>query len=280
MLRAVGRHHQHSPPPLSPRDEEIQSKCGIDATTYLSFQRHLLVLLMLVCVLSVAVILPVNFSGDLLGRCTPVLGWLRSVAQGQGAEGPSISCGAEEKAASLLGSWEVGGEERRGATGTVCPASTEMRCALASRNLLHVLFPCRTQPHALRPDNHRQHPDTVCGSRVREHRPVMGNGLCEQQGMPGRPCVCVHCPQPGCAAWCPALAAGSGRPGWVAGVATGEVLSTRLVPVLQRELISASPPPGTVSCGCTASLPSSISSSPSSAWLTTPSTWNTERTRR
>uniref|UniRef100_A0A8C5TJM5 Transmembrane protein 63C n=1 Tax=Malurus cyaneus samueli TaxID=2593467 RepID=A0A8C5TJM5_9PASS len=53
------------------RDEEIQSKCGIDATTYLSFQRHLLVLLMLVCVLSVAVILPVNFSGDLLGRCFP-----------------------------------------------------------------------------------------------------------------------------------------------------------------------------------------------------------------
>lgn len=58
----------HLPPS---RDEEIQSKCGIDATTYLSFQRHLLVLLMLVCVLSVAVILPVNFSGDLLGRCFP-----------------------------------------------------------------------------------------------------------------------------------------------------------------------------------------------------------------
>ncbi|NWR71275.1 CSC1 protein, partial [Centropus unirufus] len=50
------------------KDEEIQSKCGIDATTYLSFQRHLLVLLTLVCVLSVAVILPVNFSGDLLGH--------------------------------------------------------------------------------------------------------------------------------------------------------------------------------------------------------------------
>ncbi|KAL2303826.1 hypothetical protein Nmel_009105 [Mimus melanotis] len=50
------------------KDEEIQSKCGIDATTYLSFQRHLLVLLILVCVLSVAVILPVNFSGDLLGH--------------------------------------------------------------------------------------------------------------------------------------------------------------------------------------------------------------------
>ncbi|KAL8169127.1 UNVERIFIED_CONTAM: hypothetical protein K2H54_038268 [Gekko kuhli] len=50
------------------KDEEIQSKCGIDATTYLSFQRHILVLLMIICVLSVAVILPVNFSGDLLGK--------------------------------------------------------------------------------------------------------------------------------------------------------------------------------------------------------------------
>ncbi|XP_039207568.1 calcium permeable stress-gated cation channel 1 isoform X1 [Crotalus tigris] len=50
------------------KDEEIQSKCGVDATTYLSFQRHLLVLLLIACVLSVAVILPVNFSGDLLGK--------------------------------------------------------------------------------------------------------------------------------------------------------------------------------------------------------------------
>lgn len=112
VLRAVGRHHQHSPPPLSPRDEEIQSKCGIDATTYLSFQRHLLVLLMLVCVLSVAVILPVNFSGDLLGRCTRVLGWLRSVAQGQGAEGPLHQLWSRGEGSKLAG---VLGGGRRGA---------------------------------------------------------------------------------------------------------------------------------------------------------------------
>ncbi|PIO15377.1 hypothetical protein AB205_0015480, partial [Aquarana catesbeiana] len=49
------------------KDEEIQSKCGIDAITYLSYQRHLLVLTLLICVFSVAIILPVNFSGDLLG---------------------------------------------------------------------------------------------------------------------------------------------------------------------------------------------------------------------
>ncbi|KAG2457520.1 CSC1 protein, partial [Polypterus senegalus] len=49
------------------RDEEIQSKCGIDAIIYLSFQRHILVLMVIVCVLSIAIVLPVNFSGNLLG---------------------------------------------------------------------------------------------------------------------------------------------------------------------------------------------------------------------
>uniref|UniRef100_A0A3Q3VRQ2 Uncharacterized protein n=1 Tax=Mola mola TaxID=94237 RepID=A0A3Q3VRQ2_MOLML len=49
------------------RDEEIRSKCGIDAITYLSFQRHIILLMMVVCLLSLAVILPVNLSGNLLG---------------------------------------------------------------------------------------------------------------------------------------------------------------------------------------------------------------------
>uniref|UniRef100_A0A7N6FKX7 Transmembrane protein 63C n=1 Tax=Anabas testudineus TaxID=64144 RepID=A0A7N6FKX7_ANATE len=49
------------------RDEEIRSKCGIDAVTYLSFQRHIISLMTVVCLLSLAVILPVNFSGNLLG---------------------------------------------------------------------------------------------------------------------------------------------------------------------------------------------------------------------
>ncbi|KAJ8390830.1 hypothetical protein AAFF_G00099620 [Aldrovandia affinis] len=49
------------------KDEEIRSKCGIDATTYLSFQRHVILLMFVVCLLSVAVILPVNLSGNLLG---------------------------------------------------------------------------------------------------------------------------------------------------------------------------------------------------------------------
>uniref|UniRef100_A0A8C6PJZ0 Transmembrane protein 63C n=1 Tax=Nothobranchius furzeri TaxID=105023 RepID=A0A8C6PJZ0_NOTFU len=49
------------------RDEEIRSKCGIDAVTYLSFQRHILLLMTVVSLLSLAVILPVNFSGNLQG---------------------------------------------------------------------------------------------------------------------------------------------------------------------------------------------------------------------
>uniref|UniRef100_A0A8C2TG01 Transmembrane protein 63B n=1 Tax=Coturnix japonica TaxID=93934 RepID=A0A8C2TG01_COTJA len=48
------------------RDDEIRDKCGGDAVHYLSFQRHIIGLLVAVGVLSVAVILPVNFSGDLL----------------------------------------------------------------------------------------------------------------------------------------------------------------------------------------------------------------------
>uniref|UniRef100_A0A4W4HR63 Transmembrane protein 63A n=1 Tax=Electrophorus electricus TaxID=8005 RepID=A0A4W4HR63_ELEEL len=45
----------------------VKEKCGMDAVHYLSFQRHLIILLLLMCVLSVSVILPVNLSGNLLG---------------------------------------------------------------------------------------------------------------------------------------------------------------------------------------------------------------------
>uniref|UniRef100_A0A8C9YS55 Transmembrane protein 63B n=1 Tax=Sander lucioperca TaxID=283035 RepID=A0A8C9YS55_SANLU len=48
------------------RDEEIREKCGEDAVHYLSFQRHIIGLLVVVGVLSVGIVLPVNFSGDLL----------------------------------------------------------------------------------------------------------------------------------------------------------------------------------------------------------------------
>uniref|UniRef100_A0A672H5N4 CSC1-like protein 2 n=1 Tax=Salarias fasciatus TaxID=181472 RepID=A0A672H5N4_SALFA len=48
------------------KDEEIRDKCGEDAVHYLSFQRHIIGLLVVVGVLSVGIILPVNFSGNLL----------------------------------------------------------------------------------------------------------------------------------------------------------------------------------------------------------------------
>ncbi len=50
------------------RDDEIREKCGEDAVHYLSFQRHIIGLLVVVGVLSVGIVLPVNFSGDLLGE--------------------------------------------------------------------------------------------------------------------------------------------------------------------------------------------------------------------
>uniref|UniRef100_A0A8C1T3H6 Transmembrane protein 63Ba n=1 Tax=Cyprinus carpio TaxID=7962 RepID=A0A8C1T3H6_CYPCA len=50
------------------RDDEIREKCGEDAVHYLSFQRHIIGLLVVVGVLSVGIVLPVNFSGNLLGE--------------------------------------------------------------------------------------------------------------------------------------------------------------------------------------------------------------------
>uniref|UniRef100_A0A8C5PR75 Transmembrane protein 63A n=1 Tax=Leptobrachium leishanense TaxID=445787 RepID=A0A8C5PR75_9ANUR len=49
-------------------DEDIYDRCGEDASHYLSFQRHLICLLVIGCLLSIVVILPVNLSGDLLDK--------------------------------------------------------------------------------------------------------------------------------------------------------------------------------------------------------------------
>uniref|UniRef100_A0A6Q2ZJK2 Transmembrane protein 63B n=1 Tax=Esox lucius TaxID=8010 RepID=A0A6Q2ZJK2_ESOLU len=58
------------------KDEEIREKCGEDAVHYLSFQRHIIGLLVVVGVLSVGIVLPINFSGDLLGKTN--LLWLHT----------------------------------------------------------------------------------------------------------------------------------------------------------------------------------------------------------
>lgn len=49
------------------RDEQILAKSGKDAVQYLSFQRHMVVYLMIVCVISIAIVLPINFQGTLEG---------------------------------------------------------------------------------------------------------------------------------------------------------------------------------------------------------------------
>ncbi|XP_033846656.1 CSC1-like protein 1 [Periophthalmus magnuspinnatus] len=47
-------------------DRKIKDRCGIDATNYLSFQRNLIFLLIVITVASLGIILPVNLTGNLL----------------------------------------------------------------------------------------------------------------------------------------------------------------------------------------------------------------------
>ncbi|XP_028253024.1 CSC1-like protein 1 [Parambassis ranga] len=51
---------------LTMDDEKIKARCGMDAVHYLSFQRHLIILLAVITVTSLGIILPVNLTGDLL----------------------------------------------------------------------------------------------------------------------------------------------------------------------------------------------------------------------
>lgn len=48
-------------------DEDVQNKCGSDALQYLRFQRHIIFYLSVIVVLSICVILPLNFQGTLQG---------------------------------------------------------------------------------------------------------------------------------------------------------------------------------------------------------------------
>lgn len=47
-------------------DEQLKTRCGIDATHYMSFQRNLILLLIIINITSLGIILPVNLTGDLL----------------------------------------------------------------------------------------------------------------------------------------------------------------------------------------------------------------------
>lgn len=49
------------------KDDQIRSKCGDDAVQYLSFQRHIIVMMSITMVVSLAIALPINMQGDLKG---------------------------------------------------------------------------------------------------------------------------------------------------------------------------------------------------------------------
>lgn len=47
------------------RDDQIMKRNGPDAIQYLSFQRHIIIFLAIICVICLTVVLPVNYQGDL-----------------------------------------------------------------------------------------------------------------------------------------------------------------------------------------------------------------------
>ncbi|KAJ4436072.1 hypothetical protein ANN_18699 [Periplaneta americana] len=49
------------------KDENILMKCGPDAVQYLSFQRHIIVYMLIMMVISLTIVLPINFQGELEG---------------------------------------------------------------------------------------------------------------------------------------------------------------------------------------------------------------------
>jgi hypothetical protein len=49
------------------KDENILMKCGPDAVQYLSFQRHIIVCMLIMMIISLTIVLPINFQGDLEG---------------------------------------------------------------------------------------------------------------------------------------------------------------------------------------------------------------------
>ncbi|XP_052273053.1 calcium permeable stress-gated cation channel 1-like isoform X2 [Dreissena polymorpha] len=52
------------------KDSNIAKKCGYDAVQYLQFQRYILLYVLIVCILSTAIIIPVNFTGSNQGNAT------------------------------------------------------------------------------------------------------------------------------------------------------------------------------------------------------------------
>lgn len=132
---------------------------------------------------------------------------------------PTISCWTEEcKSQGAPGQQGLGGDLGRWKRREQRPEPLTLRAWAfiphCSLNIMLLLFPCRTQSHPLRPDNHRQHPDAVRGSHVQGglwvlplwwallralrhsagHSPMPGTetGPCEQHAACSSPHVFLH----------------------------------------------------------------------------------------
>lgn len=53
---------------VSRRDRDLISKCGNDARIYIMFQYHLIIYVLILCIPSLGIILPINYVGTVLGR--------------------------------------------------------------------------------------------------------------------------------------------------------------------------------------------------------------------
>lgn len=57
---------------VSSRNEDLISKCGDDARIYIMFQYHLIIFMLILCIPSLGIILPINYTGTVLGRRSSV----------------------------------------------------------------------------------------------------------------------------------------------------------------------------------------------------------------
>jgi hypothetical protein len=75
---------------VSSRDQDLISKCGEDARIYIMFQYHLIIFVIILCIPSLGIILPINYIGTVLGR--------------QRSEGPR----PQRQPGRLDGAWALG----------------------------------------------------------------------------------------------------------------------------------------------------------------------------
>uniref|UniRef100_A0A4W2GPN5 Transmembrane protein 63C n=1 Tax=Bos indicus x Bos taurus TaxID=30522 RepID=A0A4W2GPN5_BOBOX len=53
---------------ITMKNEDLISRCGDDARIYIMFQYHLIIFILILCIPSLGIILPINYTGDVLDR--------------------------------------------------------------------------------------------------------------------------------------------------------------------------------------------------------------------